>query len=135
MAFIDPVIDANVAYVRVRANNAAEMQAKLAAAAAALPAGSSIVDFELFGTGAAPNFLAMLTVAQEGSNDMPDVDPSAAGFSVLGGLDTVDPIPLCPALAAAVRATGNTVINKMVTAGGGVGPHWMAAALYTVSGG
>lgn len=129
MALIDLVIDSEVAYVRVRANNAAEMQAGLAAAAAALSAGQVIVDFELFATGAAPNFLAMLTIAQEGSNVMPEVIPAAAVFSVRGGIGGIDPGPLAEAVAAAVIASGSGLLAKFQLAGGGAGPHWMAAAL------
>lgn len=130
MALIDPTIDANLQYVRVRANNAAEMQLKLAQAAAALnPANVSIVDMQLFACGAAPNFLAMLTVADAGNTTA--VDPSNVGFVVEGGVGGIDPIPLCASVAQQVIAANASVLNKMVSAGGGAGPHWMAAAIYT----
>lgn len=131
MALIDPLIDANLQYIRVRANNPDEMLLKLEQAAAALnPANVSIIDFELFATGAAPNFLAML-VAADATGNTPGVDPSDVGFVVAGGIGGLDPIPLCSDVAAQVVAAGASELNKLVSAGGGAGPHWMAAAIYT----
>jgi len=130
MALIDPPIDANLQYIRVRANNPDEMLLKLEAAAAALnPANVSIVDFELFATGAAPNFLAMLVAADAGNT--PVVDPSNVGFVVAGGIGGIDPVPLLSQVAQQVIAAAAGEVNKMVSAGGGAGPHWMAAAIYT----
>lgn len=129
MTLIDSPITANVDYVAVRANNAAEMQQKLAAAAAALdPEAQVILDFELQATGAAPHFLGILSVGESGGN-MPEAAPDAVQFIVLGGIDNVDPEELPPALTAAVLAAGPNALYKFLMAGGGAGPHWMAAAM------
>lgn len=130
MALIDPAIDANLQYIRVRANNPDEMLLKLEAAAAALnPANVSIIDFELFACGASPNFLAMLVAADAGNTIA--LNPSQVGFVVAGGVGGLDPIPLCSAVAQQVIAASADELNKFVCAGGGAGPHWMAAAIYT----
>lgn len=131
MALIDATIDANLQYIRVRANNPDEMLLKLEAAVAALNPGLvSIIDFELFATGAAPNFLAML-VAANAVGGTPALAPNNIGFVVAGGVGGLDPIPICSSVAQQVIAAGASELNKMVSAGGGAGPHWMAAAIYT----
>jgi len=134
MALINPTSDdAFNDYVVVRANNAAEMQQKLTAAAAALdPITQAIVDFQLAATGAAPNFLAMLTVAELNSASVPEIVTDTARFLVVGGIGGLDPVALTAELAAQVRGVVSPDnLFKMVTVGGGAGPHWMAAAIYT----
>lgn len=125
---IDAVIDQSLTYVSFRADSAAEMLAKLNAFIATEP-GESIVDFELKATGAAPFFLATLVLSSD-PGTVPSIDGDTARFLIVGGVGGIDPLALVDTLQTQIQALGATELNKVEIAGGGAGPHWMAAAIY-----
>lgn len=126
MALIDAAVDPALNYVVVRANSAAEMVQKLQAAAATLDV---IADLELESSGAAPHFVATLVDTSEVTS-VPSLSGSAAAFLCLGGIGGIDPLALVEELQAQIIALGTAVIYKVLIAGGGAGPHWMALVIY-----
>jgi hypothetical protein len=114
----------------IRANNAPEMQLKIQQALAAVAQTLRVWDIQIIGTGAAPNFLAVLTLANsEGFvGGLPRVQVSAADVVVAAG---IDPIDIAEQVTATLLAEIGGTQFKGVSAGGGFGPHWMGLALYT----
>lgn len=131
MALIDLTIDSTTDYVAFRANSAEEMSSKLIEWFND-NSGLFIWDIELNGSGAAPNFLCTLTVGgSEGGGNSPILSVADAAIFVTGGIDTVDPIAMAAAMGAELRAEADDQdLYKAVSAGGGVGPHWMGIALW-----
>src|SRR3972149_3682411 len=118
------------AYLAVRANNAAEMQQKLELAIAAIDPDLRIWDLQVVGCGAAPNFLALLTIASaEGAGIMstPSAFPPDLSVAVA---TAVDPVELGESMEAALDAAAGQTFWKVVNSGGGFGPNWMAITLY-----
>jgi hypothetical protein len=113
-------------YVAFEADSAEEMFQKLSDYVAN-DLESSIVDFELKATGASPNFVATLTLGDDGT----PVNLGSALFIVVGGVGGIDPVAIVEELQTQIRALGaSQEINKVVMAGGGAGPHWMGAVIY-----
>lgn len=126
---IAKTIEATTDTVAFRANSAAEMQARLTQWFVDNPA-LFVWDIQLVATGAAPNFLCLLTVGSVAGTGTSLV-ANTAYVNVIGGVGTLDAPAMAAELGAAVRATAaeaNTVF-KSVSAGGGFGPNWMAIAL------
>lgn len=131
MALIDATVDASLEYIAVRANDAAEMLAKLNAALAAITGGGVIIDLELKGCGAGPKFMATLVVADSSQGGLsPTIAPVDAAFIVVGGSGGIDPLALIAQMSAEVQALGVTTVHKCLMAGAGAGPNWMGLTLY-----
>lgn len=131
---IDTADASSVALVGVRANNAPEMRLKLEQALAANAAVGAVWDLQLVGNGAAPNFLAMLTLAPLAGGEGPNVPHVAIADVAVATATAIDPIELSEQIGAELIANGTgEAIWKAVSAGGGFGPHWMAVAIYTAA--
>lgn len=128
MALIDAPIDAdNPIYVGFRANSAAKM-AQLLTQWLADNGGQSVMDIEISATGAAPNFFCTLVAGDPGTTE--SVLASQAVVVAVGGVGQVDTAAMIAEVQAAVRALAPVpFVYKIVSAGGGAGPHWMAVAL------
>lgn len=127
MALESVAIDADVDYVLIRANNAQEMQAALNQWLADNPA-LYVWDIDLNGGGAAPRFSCALTVGAAVGTGFP-VQASGSQFLVRGGMGTPDAVANAEAMKAYIAAEAGSSIYKVVSAGGGAGPNWMAVAL------
>lgn len=123
------VADAStVELAAVRANNAPEMQLALQNALADMSA-QVLIDAKMTGTGAAPNFLALLVGASAEGTVTPSVAPGGLGVATAAA---IDPIELSEQIQATLIANGTgEILWKAISAGGGFGPHWMSIALYT----
>lgn len=127
---IDPADAGGVQLIAVRANNAPEMKLKIEQALVPLGA-ISIWDLQLVADGAAPNFLALITLAGGEGSGLPVPRVDADTISVATAT-AIDPIELQEQITAEVIANGNgETLWKAVSAGGGFGPHWMSVAFYT----
>lgn len=112
----------------VRANNAAEMQLRLTEALATIET-QGVVDLQLAGCGAAPNFLALLVATGAEGATTPTVAPADA---IVFAADAIDPIELSEQIQAELLANGvGGQWYRAISAGGGWGPHWMGIALYS----
>ena len=112
----------------VQAGDADEMVVRLAAAIAASP--QSIADLQIAGAGAGPLWEAWLVRADASVT----VDPAAARVvAAVAGNPTEARLLLSRRLAALNAVTAISLVNKVVVAGGGVGPTYMAIALVTLS--
>lgn len=131
---IDPIDASNSDLLAVRANNAPEMKVKLEAAlTAAIPSALQIWDLQLVADGAAPNFLALVTLAGGEGSGLP-VPRTAISTTRVATADAIDPIELSEQIAADLIANGNgQSLWKAVSAGGGFGPHWMSVAFYNAA--
>lgn len=125
MALYDAIFDENTEYVELQANSAAEMQTLLDAWIADNQE-ALLLDIELNGTGAAPTFLLTLTVGEANGGVNPEV-PQVQGI-VIGGNRQLDTQEMAAAITEII-SNASEGVYKVVSAGGGFGPHWMAVAL------
>ena len=133
MAFIDasysdtpPSFDIQA----VQAGDAAEMVTRLTAAIAASP--QSIADLQMAGAGAGPLWEAWLVRAE--TDVSITVDPNAARVVAAVAGNPIEARRLLTQRLAALNAvTTIALVNKVVVAGGGVGPTYMAVALVSLS--
>lgn len=120
----------NPSYAAFEADNAAEMALLINEFFEEQAAEQGVWDIELNATGAAPKFLCTLTVGDaEGGAAAPNFLANQCQVRVQGGIGQVDPVEMARELAITVRGSGDTTLCKIVAAGGGAGPHWMAIAL------
>jgi hypothetical protein len=113
----------------VQAGDAAEMVTRLTAAIAASP--QSIADLQMAGAGAGPLWEAWLVRAD--TDVSITVDPAAARVvAAVAGNPTEARLLLSQRLAALNAVTVIAQVNKVVVAGGGVGPTYMAIALVSL---
>jgi len=125
---IDPTSAEDVELIAVRANNAPEMKLKLEQALANANA-ERVWDLQLVGNGAAPTFLALITLAGAEGATSPNVAPGNVSVATA---TAIDPIELAEQITAELIANGSGEnLWKAVSAGGGFGPHWMSVAFYT----
>lgn len=120
-----------IEYVSFRANNAAEMAQKIREWLLANGA-LNIWDIDLSAIGAAPNFQCTLIAADvAGGEGSISVQADQVAVDVVGGVGTVDPTALAEQISAAIVNvdTLGATLYKMISAGGGAGPQWMALAL------
>lgn len=111
----------------VQAGDAAEMVTRLTATIAASP--QSIADLQIAGAGAGPLWEAWL-VRGDGTVT---VDPAAARVvAAVAGNPIEARLLLSQRLAALNAVTAIAFVNKVVVAGGGVGPTYMAIALVSL---
>jgi len=114
----------------VQAGDAAEMVTRLKAAIAASP--QTIADLQVAGAGAGPLWEAWLVRG----DDTVTVDPTVADVvAAVAGNPIEARLLLTERLAALNAITPINLVNKVVVAGGGVGPTYMAIALVSLGGG
>lgn len=108
--------------------NPAEMELHLNTLIAS--SAQTISDIQLAGAGAGPMWEAWLV---RGDSSTPTVDPTAAVVAAsVAGNPVQAVLQLNQRLAAINAVTAINSVNKVVVAGGGVGPTYMAVALATL---
>lgn len=115
--------------VAFKAGSAAEMQAKLEQWLADNPT-AIIFDMDLNGAGAGPTWVVTLTIGVDGASPSVQITASDVTVFATGGINTVSPRELAQRVNEFADGQ-NVTVNKLVSAGAGAGPHWMAVALLT----
>lgn len=131
------LFEAQILNIRaVEAGNAAEMVTRLQAeiAAAATANEESMVDLELAGAGSGPQWIASFPTGsseQVTSGASLALSPAPVVVAAVAG----NPVELMLRLNQALAAASHGDVYKVVVAGGGSGPTYMAIALAAPSGG
>ena len=127
MAFFEALLNGMVLY-GVEAGNAAEMESRLAAELAVAAAASSdfACDLQIAGAGAGPQWQAWFVTAPSISTGVFKVFPAAArvAAAVAG-----NPAEALLRLRQRMSANSLDVVDKVLIAGAGVGPTYMALAI------
>lgn len=132
MSLLDMTVDTGTQVVAFRANNAPEMELAINNWLQDDDhAGLNIFDIQLVGGGAAPNFLAAITVGTPEGATVINYAVSDTTAIVRGGMDgdSVDAVAMAVTLGVAIQDSGAGGLAKAEIACGGVGPHWMGLGL------